>query len=326
MASLLALLELASGYQCAKTLFALVESDLPTLLAQEPLSVEQIARQLRIHPVAADRFLNACVALGLLERCGDRFRNAPVTDRFLVRGKASYLGDYFMKHDRQSFPRWAELMNNLRAWRPGTNATSLPADEEASARAQHNMALIVGEALGRAFDFSAHRRLLDLGGGTGAMSISLCRAYDRLRAMVFDLPPVIALARRMIRQAGLTKRIETRAGDFKNEELPEGFDVILLANLLSTASEKTNRRLFRRLYASLPANGCLIISGWILDDTRTSPLLSVLFCLEDICWRAPDVERAATTYRAWLSDAGFTQITHQTYCPPTSMIVARKTV
>ena len=90
------------------------------------------------------------------------------------------------------------------------------------------------------------------------------------------------------------------------------------------ASEETNRALLRQIYERLPGGGALIVSGWILDDSRTRPLVPVLFCLEEINWRAPDVERTASTYAGWLVAAGFVRVEHKNYCPPTSMIVGRK--
>src|SRR5947207_1941111 len=79
-------------------------------------------------------------------------------------------------------------------------------------------------------DLSTHRQLLDLGGGTGAMSIALCRSFPALRAIVLDLPPVAAVARESVRESGLTDRIEVREGDLVAEPLPGGCDIVLLAN------------------------------------------------------------------------------------------------
>lgn len=321
------LLELATGYQRAKTLFALVEFAVPTLLDGRSLPLAEIARTLRIHPVAADRFLNACVALGLLERDGDEFRNTTLAETFLVKGKPPYLGDQFIKYDRSSYPLWADLARRLQEWQPGESddETPQPTDHgEASMSAQHNLSLLVGHALGKAYDFSLHRRTLDLGGGTGAMSIGICQRHSELRAIIFDLPDITQIARRFVSESGLADRIEVQAGNFKEDALPEGFDVALLANLLSVAGEETNRKLLREIYERLPDGGAIILSGWILDDGRTSPLIPVLFCLEDISWGAPDVERSAATYERWLAEAGFTEIRREMYCPPTSLIVGRK--
>jgi 3-hydroxy-5-methyl-1-naphthoate 3-O-methyltransferase len=321
------LLELATGYQRAKTLFALVEMGLPTLLDGGPLAFEEAAAALGLQRVAADRFFNACAALGLLERVGGELRNTPLSARFLVKGAPTYLGDFLLKYDQESYPRWNDLTKRLREWRPGATDGEPPQEADqgvAGMHARHNYSLMVGHALAAAYDFSKHHTLLDLGGGTGAYSLALCRKYERLRAVVFDLPPVARLASQFVAASGLRGRVEVCAGDFKEDALPEGFDAALLADLLSVASEETNRRLLREIYERLPGGGAVIVSGWILEDTRTRPLVPVLFCLEEINWRAPDVERTASTYAAWLADAGFVGVEHKTYCPPTSMIVGRK--
>jgi hypothetical protein len=324
----LELLELANAYQCSKTLFALIELELPTLLAGRPLRLEEIAGALKIHEVAAESLVNACVALKLLERVADEYRNSALAEQFLVRGKPGYLGDQFASYDRASYPLWANLVENLRRWRPGMNDDdALPPEDdqgEAGMRARHNLSLLVGEALGLAFDFSPFSRMLDVGGGTGAMSLSICALHSKLRSLIFDLPRVANLAREYVGGSELSERIEVMAGNFKLDELPVNFDVALAANLLSVASEGTNRRLFERIYERLPVGGAIILSGYVLDDGRTSPLIPVLFCLNDINWQAPDVERDVETYRGWLEDAGFVEIEHQRYCPPTSMLTGRK--
>jgi hypothetical protein len=321
------LLELATGYQRSKTLFAAVDFALPTLLARRSLPLAEIAGTLGVHPLAADRFLNACVALGLVEIVDGEYRNTAVAETYLVRGKPAYLGDLFARYDRTSYFVWSDLAPRLRHWRPGMTDDSVPEDADQgdeSMRAQHNLALLVGHALAGEYDFSRHRTLLDLGGGSGAMAISVCAVHEHLSAVVFDLEPVAAVAAECVREAGLEGRVRVETGNFKEDDLPEGFDVALLANLLSVSSEETNRALLRRIYDALPEGGAVILSGWILDDGRTSPLVPVLFCLEDINWLAPDVERSVSTYTRWLADAGFADVEQHVFAPPSRMIVGRK--
>lgn len=321
------LLDLATGYQRSQTFFTLLELAVPTLLADRSLTGAEIAAELHLHPLAADRFLNACAGLGLLERTGNKFANAALSAQFLIKDRPTYLGEQFLRYDATSYPLWSALAQKLREWQPGATEDELPEDDDqgqASMRAQHNFALLTGAALGAAYDFAAHRRLLDLGGGTGAMALGICRQHAELRAIVYELPEIAELARQFIRAADLADRIEVQSGNFKEDELPGGFDVALLANLLSVASEETNRALLRRLYEQLPAGGAVILSGWILDNNRTSPLIAALFCLEDINRAAPDVERTVATYENWLTDAGFIVTERTMYCPPTTMIVGRK--
>ncbi len=74
-----------------------------------------------------------------------------------------------------------------------------------------------------------------MGGGTGAVSIGLCRSFPDLRAIVFDLPENVEIARKFVEESNLANRIECVGGDFQKDELPEDFDVALLANFMSVA-------------------------------------------------------------------------------------------
>ncbi len=150
------LLELAASYQCARTLFTLIELDVPARLADGPRTGDELARVLALHPMAADRFLRACVALGLLTLDGERYANAPVTARYPVRGAEDCLGDYLRRHEETDLARWAELTPRLRAWRPGRTDGAEPPDDDQGVdalEAQHTLARIVGRALADAYDF-----------------------------------------------------------------------------------------------------------------------------------------------------------------------------
>jgi hypothetical protein len=321
------LLEMAAAHQRAKTLFAIVELGVPALLAEAPQTIPELARRLGLHPLAADRLLHAGVALGLLERHGDRFSNAADTATFLVPGLDTDLTAVIRRMNDVSYPLWGDLVRRLREWRPGDSEGEPPSDADqgvAALQAQHNLSRLVGLALAEAHEFEAHRLLLDIGGGTGPMSIGVCERHRHLRAIVMDREPIATAAREAVAASGLADRIRVESGDYLAGPLPEGFDVVLLANVLSVASERSNRDLLRLLHERLPAGGAVLLSGWILDDDRTGPLLPVLFCLEDINWNAPDVERTASRYAGWLEEAGFTDVRQNLYASPTRLIAGRK--
>jgi predicted O-methyltransferase YrrM len=320
------LLELAIGYQKSQVLFTLIELAIPKILHEKNLAAEDLAKKLKIHPLAMERFLNASVAIGLLERENGIYKNSSLTEYFLVKGNEFFLGGQIKRYKDRSYPLWAELPEKLKSWKYGESNSETPEDEDQGAESmaeQHNLALLHGRALGENFDFSKYKNLLDLGGGTGAMSIGLCETYPKLRATVFDLPENVKKADEFILKSKLKSRIKTVGGYIK-DELPKGFDVVLLANLLSVFDAETNKNLFSRIYENLPENGVCIISGWILDENRLHPEISVLFCLEDVCWNSSDVERSFEVYQSWLREAGFRKIEYKTYLEPTRMICAFK--
>lgn len=321
------LLEIAVGYQKSQTLFTFAELEIADLLSKKALTAAQLAKKLKIHPLATERFLNACVAINLLRKDGDAYANSEMSENFLVKKGAQFLGGQMKRYQNRSYPQWQDLTKHLRNWEYGASGGENPESEDQGAEAmteQHNLALLHGYALAESFDFSKFTHVLDVGGGTGAMSIALCEKLPHLQATVFDLPENVEQAEKMIRRAKLQKRIKCVGGDLTKDELPEGFDVALLANLLAVFDADTNKELFKRIHDKLPNGGACLVSGWILDESRTSPDISVLFCLEDICWNAPDVERNFPTYRDWLKDAGFKDIKAKTYYEPTKLISAFK--
>lgn len=317
------ILEIAVGYQKSQTLFSLVELEIPKILREKPLNSADVARRVKIHPLAMEKFLNACVGIGLLHRENDLFFNTELSEKFLVKGEKFYLGGQMRRYQKRSYPQWENLTEHLKNWKYGETVKENPDAEDQGAEAmseQHNLALLHGYALAETFDFTKYQTLLDVGGGTGAMSIALCEKYPHLSAIVFDLPKNVRNAKKFVLQSGLKDRIELIGGDIIKDELPENFDVALLANLLAVFDAETNQRLFKRIYDKLPAGGACLISGWILDESRLSPKISALFCLEDICWHAPDVERNFSVYRDWLEGAGFREIIEKTYLEPTKLI------
>ncbi len=322
------LLEIAFGYQRANVLFAFVRLKIANILTQKPLAVKEISEKTKVHPLALDRLLNAAAALGLLEKTnGGDFQNSAISQKFLIENTEDYIGEQFEFYADNSYSSWTKLVEKLHEWQPGIGDEQA-SDEEAQAaetlHPQHKLAVLVGKALGRKIDFSVFKKMLDVGGGTGAMSLGICAVHQDLQATVWDLPKVIEKTNGFVEESELKDRVEMRGGNFKTDRLPAGFDCVLLANLLSVAGEETNREFFKRIYDYLPRGGTLIISGWIVDDNRTTPEIAVLFSLEDVINQVPDVERTETTYRKWLEEAGFKNVKRETYFQPYSYIQAIK--
>ena len=322
------LLELATAWQRSKILFEMIRLDLATLLGPGPRSLDEISSKVGADPVAAGRFLDTCVALGLLVRQGNLIRNSPDTQRYLVRGTPAYLGDALTRYERVSqTAAWTEFAHRLRSWR--AESTESPISLEGAPRngeldGQHRLSLLAGEALGRTLDLSAKRRLADLGGGTGAMSIALCERFPSMKATIIELPGMVPVASAYVRESGFPDRIDVREGDFMSDPLPDGCDVVLLANVLSLFNVKSNRALLGRIFDSLPAGGTLVLSGWMLDDDRPVATLPLLLCMEDIVLGAPDVERSSADYADWLERAGFERIDRARYFEPLSYVVGHK--
>src|SRR5262249_29616052 len=108
--------------------------------------------------------------------------------------------------------------------------------------------------------------LLDIGGGTGIYAIACVQQNPNLRAVVWDRPAVLNVAREMVEAYGVADRIELIGGDMFADPMPAGADVILLSNVLHDWDVPECRILLKRCAAALPTGGRVLIHDVYLDD------------------------------------------------------------
>jgi len=258
--------------------------------------------------------LTSCAALGLLEKDGSRYRNSPLAEEFLVRGKPYYFGGFVKMLDRRLYPGWGKLTEAIRSNRPTTwnpdKQKSLYAGEDPAMlalfwEALHSISTFTARAAAEAVDFSHFQQLLDVGGGSGAYDIELCRRYPHLQATVYDLPFVTEIAADKIAAAGLSDRIGTVSGDFfADAAFPAGHDVILLSMIMHGWSEAKNREILRKCHAALPSGGAVIVSELLVNDAKTGPAPAALMSLNMLI-ETEGRNYTPAEYAALLDEAGF---------------------
>ena len=90
-----------------------------------------------------------------------------------------------------------------------------------------------------------------------------------MKAVVFDLPNVVPISKKIVEQEGFSGRIEHHVGDYTTDELPKGFDLIFLSAIIHSNSYATNRELVRKCFNSLNSIGRIVIQDWVLNDAKT---------------------------------------------------------
>jgi acetylserotonin N-methyltransferase len=293
-------LDLIEAFRRSKTLFAAVQ--LGIFDGERPPGV------------AIDRLLDACVALGLLERRGPTFVNAPVADAYLRRSSPRTLAGYIRYSNAALYPMWGHLES---AVLEGTNRWHETFGGERGAifshffrtderkrdflAGMHGMGMLSSPAVVAAFDLSPFRRFVDLGGGTGHLAQAVRERYPRIDAVLFDLPEVIAVAREYVGDG-----VTLVAGDFFRDPLPAG-DLYGLSRILHDWGEETIRVLLARIRAALPPGGGLLIAEMLLDEDRRGPIRAHMQSLNMLV-ATEGRERTLGEYAALLSDAGFQDV------------------
>ena len=311
------LMALSTGFWAFKTLAAAHELDLFSRLAGGAgATVAELAERLGLHPRPAEMLLTGCAALGLLEKADGRYRNTPLSEAYLVRGKPYYFGGFVQMADKRLYAGWDKLTEALRTnrpttWDPATQSSLFDSADPAMLayfwEAMHSLSTMSARRLGEAVDFSPFRRLLDIGGGSGAYDIELCKQYGELRATVFDLPHVAEIAAEKVADAGLADRVNAVGGDFF-ESLPEGHDVHLLSMILHDWDEATNRALLRRSFEALTSGGAVVVSELLVNDDKTGPVPAALMSLNMLIETEGGRNYTPAEYAGWLEEAGFRRI------------------
>ena len=199
-----------------------------------------------------------------------------------------------------------------------------PDETKSYTRAMHALSLIPARQLARRYDFSGHRHLLDVGGGSGVYAIEVVRRYPQLRATVFERPIACEVANEFIRQAGLQGRIQTEGGDFFREPLPADVDIALVSHVLHDYSPRENAQLLLRLSEALPAGGVLLVSEWLLDGDQRGPLAAALMSVNMLVDTSTGRNYSFGEIRALLEAAGFEGLKRRSLYGPASLIVARR--
>jgi hypothetical protein len=311
------LMALSTSFWAFKTLAAAHELDLFSRLAGGPgTTAGELAQALGLHPRPAEMLLTGCAALGLLEKTDGRYRNTPLSEAYLVKGKAYYFGGFVQMADKRLYAGWGKLAEALRTnrpttWDPAVHSSLFDGEDPVMLalfwEAMHSLSMMTAHKLGEAVDLCDFRRLLDIGGGSGAYDIELCKQYGELRATVFDLPHVAAIAAGKIIEAGLTDRIETAGGNFF-EQLPGDHDVHLLSMILHDWDEAKNRALLRRSFEALPSGGAVVISELLVNDEKTGPAPAALMSLNMLIETEGGRNYTPAEYSAWLDEAGFRRV------------------
>jgi (2Fe-2S) ferredoxin/ubiquinone/menaquinone biosynthesis C-methylase UbiE len=312
------------AYMESRALLTALELDVFTAVGSGATAAA-VAQKISTHPRATEMLLNALAAMGMLVKQQGVFRCTPATARFFTTGSQDNARPGLI-HTANIWHRWSNLTDSVRA---GTavghqemanrgNDWTEPFIAAMHRNASERAPLIV-QAVG-----AAGERMLDVGGGSAAYSIAFAQAHEKLHATVLDLPTVLPIAQRHINAAGLSGRVETRAGDLRHDALGRGFTLVLVSAICHMLSPEENQDLLGRCFAALEPHGRLVVQDFILEPDKTAPKQGALFALNMLVGTPAGSTYSHDEYSAWLREAGFMEVRHVRLPGPASLMVGMK--
>jgi len=312
--------QMIRGYMPSRCLLTALELDIFTAVG-EGGNAEQIGTKISANARAAGMLLNALVALGLLSKSGDDYKNTPESARFFVQGSKDNHRNGLL-HTANIWHRWSTLTDAVRS------GTRLPSSRDDTPEWTRNF--IAGmqrnakdraPLLVKALGTTGVRRILDLGGGSGVYSIAFASACPDVQCEILDIPEVVPLTAGYVSQAGVSAQVSLRTGDMLEDDFGSGYDIIMLNAICHMFSEEQNRDIFRRAHQALAPNGRLVVQDFILNSEKTGPQQAALFSLNMLVNTDAGASYSEFEYTHWMKAAGFTEVCRINLPGPGSLIV-----
>jgi SAM-dependent methyltransferase len=320
------LIEMVNAFRISKIILSAYELGLFTILENLTLTSDEVAKTLKMNRRSTDRFMNALVSIGLLNKVNFQFSNTPFSAKYLVKGKPFYLEG--LSHQVHLWKTWSTLTDAVKV------GTTVAVEESIGERgeewltsfiaAMHSRGVPQSKEVADVIDLSKTRSVLDVGGGSGAFSFEFIRRDKEMKAVVFDLPAVVTLTQKYIDQAGLTSKVVTKAGDYLLDDFGDGYDLIFVSAVIHINSPEENQALIRKCAESLNTKGQLIILDHFMNDERTEPVIGAIFALNMLVGTEHGDTYTESEVRSWMLDAGLKDILRKETIHGTSLMIGIK--
>jgi predicted O-methyltransferase YrrM len=304
------ILELSRGFMPSRVLLSAAELNLFTLLASKALTAEKIAAETKTGLRGITILLDALSGLGFLVKTDGRYRTEPSVVP-LLSADASDSVLPMVLHMGAVWQNWSQITDIVLG-----NTTPSMRKEGALAKdnrkafigAMHVVASKAAPEVVAAINPGKARRLLDVGGGSGTYTLAFLKASPAMQATLFDLPPVIEMARDRLRAAGMVDRVTLTPGDFYKDELPPGHDLALLSAIIHQNSPAQNEALYAKIYRALDSGGRIVVRDHVMSADRTQPLEGALFAVNMLAGTQGGRTYAFDEIKDGLKAVGFTRI------------------
>jgi hypothetical protein len=318
--------ELGLAFAGSKILLSALEFGLFTTLAGGSATEAELCARLGLHGRGAADFLNALVVLGLLERVGETYRNAPIAEDLLIRGER-YSAGFLDGANFVLYPAWGGLSTALRTGTPTATGDfeqmlSDPDTQRVYLSMMDSLSGPLAPSLADALDWSGFRTVADVGGARGNMISLLLRHHDHLRGVVFDRPQNAGACAEHSATLGVGERVGFRGGDFFADELPEA-DVVIIGHVLADFSLEERKSLVAKAFRAVRPGGAFLVYD-PMPDPDLLDLSSLVASLHMLVMTPGGEGYRPAECASWMTAAGFTTTSVRPLALGNTLVIGHK--
>ena len=309
------LVPLVFGYVQSRVVTTATRIGLPNALGDDARSATQLATTINADEDSVRRLLRALTVLGLTSQKEDYFTLTSLGSYLRSDVPDSIHPLAVMAGDDNIWRAWGDMERSVLYGTPafdrltGKGLFDYVAENPEVAAAFHDTMArttrIIAPIIVDGYDFSAFRKVIDVGGGDGTLISTILQANPNTRGMVFDSVDGLEEAPEVIKRTGVEDRCELRRGNFF-EEIPSGGDLYVLKNILNDWNDAQSSQIINNCAQAVGKHGKLIIIAppmptEINTEEATVPVIGDIEMMVTTGGR----ERTLAEYRDLLSQNGF---------------------
>jgi hypothetical protein len=304
------ILEMMRAYQIPCLLAAAADLDLFEKLAPASRTASEVVAAAGCDLRAVTILLDALASVGVIVKQDEQYSISPELAPFLCEAfPQSVIA--MLRHQANCLRNWSRLPWTVHSGKPeypGPSIRGEDADKVSFIEAMHVVSRGVADELVQQIHPGNVCCVLDLGGASGSWTTAWLKAEPQSRAIIFDLPHVIPMARERFATSPFAERVELCAGDFNADDLPKGADLVWVSAIIHQNSPDQNRALYRRIADALEPHGWIYIRDIVMEPSRTAPVAGALFAVNMLSATEEGNSYCLTEIQEDLQSAGFMDV------------------
>lgn len=323
------IIETTFAFATTRVLITAIDLELFTHIAKGNHTVAQIAKAASASERGVEIILNGLTSLDFLIKSNGTYDLTPLSEKFLVKGKPSYFGD-FVQHGDDLWEPWSHLTDVAKKGKPFKRIEKEQGPEFFEKMVvqifpmSYPCAKAAAEALGAGSSWK-NLDILDVATGSGAWSIAFAQVDKGANVTALDWPNVLEVTKKMVNKFDLGKRFTFLPGDLREVDFDEKqYDLVILGHICHTEGAEKTRELFYRVHRALKHGGKVLIADMIPDDERKCAVFPLMFAANMLVNSTEGNTFTMAEYTEWLDDAGFKDMTIIDAPGPSPLIVASK--
>ncbi len=309
----MALLQIIHGYRVAQLVNVAAKLGLADLLKDGPKSSDDLAQLNRAHPRALYRALRALASFGIFAENEDGKFELTSLAQPLQSGVPGSVRSVVLYWCSDWWWRpWGELHYSVMTGKPSLDHVfgmgsfeHKNKNQEASQAFDEAMTDLTNQSVAAVmavYDFSGISKIVDVGGGKGALISSILKAYSSMYGCLVDLPVVIEKSRGFIEVEDLAARCEVVGGDFF-KSVPDGGDCYILQKVIHNWDNNHAGVILKNCRKAMGDNGRLLLVEMVIPPGNTQHPSKLFDIMMLVC--PGGLERSEAEYRDLFDAASF---------------------